>query len=335
MRESTLGRAAWIGLLVVLCAYVTVDLARSPFPGSTGSASLRRAQLTLWVPGPEAGGTGMVVARQAAAGLELLGLPTVVKRLPGGSSQGVGAFLGRRSRRGHGELLVVTSSTLADLAHDRDDKLVPGAAQVALVARQLLVRSVPLAMLSADPLLLGVGRGAGITESPALLAVLRRQPGRRLVAIGSDSFSRVQLAALLKRAGVAGHVRFDIRESAPVAVEAVQSGGAGSVLSPRSAVLEELRGGLLRGLRWPLDGGRAPRAWVALVASPRLGAAKIARLRRWAGELSGDRRWRASQRRQGRTAPDLSRGSLAPLLRAGLRRADREERLSKRVEGGG
>jgi tripartite-type tricarboxylate transporter receptor subunit TctC len=334
-RESTLARGLWIGMLVLLCAYIAVDLLSSPFEGGdSGRAAVRPPEVTLWVPAPEAGGETMVVARQAAAGLELRGHPSVVKRLKGGSSPSIARMLTSRPGGPGDDLLVISSSTLAEIAHDRYETLVPGAAEQSLVARQLLLRSRPLALLSADPLLLGVPRGSAITNTHGFLAALRRHPSRRLIAIGEDAFSRAQLASLLKRAGISGDVRFDVRESGPVAAEATQEGAAGSVLTPRGTVLGDVRSGRLHRLEWPLGGGRPPRDWVAVVAPPRLGAAAGARAGRWLQALARDPHWRAAQHRQGRQTPRLRRRQLTDFLAVGIVHAERQERLSRRIERG-
>jgi tripartite-type tricarboxylate transporter receptor subunit TctC len=73
---------------------------------------------------------------------------------------------------------------------------------------------------------------------------------------------------------------------------------------------------------------------VALVASPRLGPAETAKLRGWLDGLVHDPDWRASQRRQGREAPRLGAGQLKRFLGEEVRRAERQERLSRSVEGG-
>jgi hypothetical protein len=332
-RESTLARGLWISVLAVLCAYIAVDLLSSPFEGgSTGKAAVRSPEMTLWVPGPQAGGEAMVVARQAAAGLELLGHDAVVKTLAGGSSPSISNLLTRGSHRGGDDLLVISSSTLADIAQDRYETLVPGAAQQSLVTRQLLLRSRALGVLTADPLLLGVARDSAISSTRAFVEALRRHPSRRLIAIGEDAFSRAQLASLLKRAGIAGDVRFDLRESGPVAAQATMEGAASAVLTPRGNVLGDIRSRGLRKLAWPLHGGRAPRDLVAVVASPRLGRADSAKLRGWLDELVHDPHWRAAQRRQGREAPRLRAGQLTHFLPAEIFRAERQERLSRSVE---
>jgi tripartite-type tricarboxylate transporter receptor subunit TctC len=332
-RESTLARGLWLAVLAVLCAYIAVDLLSSPFEGDgTGKAAVRSPQVTLWVPGPQAGGEAMVVARQAAAGLELLGHNAVVKRLAGGSSPSISDLLTRASHRGGGDLLVISSSTLADIAQDRYETLVPGAAQQSLVTRQLLLRSRVLGVLSADPLLLGIPDDSPISGPRAFLEALRRHPSCRLIAIGEDAFSRAQLASLLKRAGIAGDVRFDLRESGPVAAQATLEGAASAVLTPRGNVLGEVRSRRLRKLAWPLRGGRAPRDLVAVVASPRLGRADSGKLHGWLDELVHDPHWRAAQRRQGRDAPRLGTDRLARFLPVEIIRAERQERLSRSVE---
>jgi hypothetical protein len=55
-RESRLGRALWLVLLVLLGGYVVADFVRSPFSAPRGAAAVRPAAVTIWAPAGEAGG---------------------------------------------------------------------------------------------------------------------------------------------------------------------------------------------------------------------------------------------------------------------------------------
>ncbi|HVY77497.1 MAG TPA: hypothetical protein VG898_03225 [Solirubrobacterales bacterium] len=327
-QESTLGRTLWIAILVLLVCYVAADFARSPFFAQRGAAAVQAPQLTLWITGPEAGGEAEIVARQAAAGFELSGHSTVVKRLDGGSSHAVAEFLSQPRRRRSADLLVLTNSTLADLAHDRLDHLVPGAAEQAVLAQALLRRSTPIRALTADRLVVAVNPQAQIDGTTDLLEAMRSAPWDRLFAIADDSWSRVQLAALVERAGVDGEARFRIFGSGEEAGRAVGEGTAETALITRGALLA---GANLRRLAWPVA-GRVPRTWVALVALPGLPAARAAKLRRIVDQLLADRSWRVQQRRAGREPFGAASGSLPALLLSGATRAARLERLADRVE---
>jgi tripartite-type tricarboxylate transporter receptor subunit TctC len=327
--ESRLGRALWIGLLVVLVAYVAADFARSPFVAPNGSAAVRPPKLTLWTPAGESGGETGAVLQQTAAALELAGHSTAVKTLPGGSSEAIGDFFSQTPSDQGTDLLVVTSTTVADLAHDRRDRLVPGAAEAAALARAMLRPVQPIGVLETDPLTLAVSRYSPIAGTDSLLAAMRSDPGSRLFGIADDTWSRVQLAALLERAGVNGHVRFSVFQSGAEAGQALETGAANTVLATRGALAEDLSEGSLRELEWPMGRSEAPRAWVAVVARPDLPAERVARLRRWFAALANDRRWRVLLRSAGRH-PGGDRRQLAELLRNPAP-ADRLERLAQLV----
>jgi hypothetical protein len=330
-RESTLGRVLWIALLIVLGAYVIADFVRSPFVAPSGSAAVRPAELTLWTPTGEASGETGLVVQDAAAGLELGGHATATKSLAGGSSQAVAEFLSRPPRDSGADLLVVTSATLADLAQDRRDRLVPGAAEEAALALALLRRATPVGLLESDPLAIGVDSGSSIRSTAQLLASLRATPSQRLFGIADDTWSRVELAAFVDRAGVDGNVRFSIFQTGAEAGQAVQTGAANTVLAPRGTIDEDVRAGRLRQLRWPFA-GRPPRFWVAVVAPSGLPRSQVASLRRWIRGLGHDRGWRRQLRRSGRVPADPSAGGLTAVLRGGLASAGRLQLLAQRLE---
>jgi tripartite-type tricarboxylate transporter receptor subunit TctC len=324
-RESRLGRALWLAVLLLLGGYVVADFVRSPFSAPTGSAAVRPAAVTIWVPGGGAGDESTAVLDQAAAALELDGHRAVVRSIPGGSAQALISFLSRH-RPGRGQLLAISSTTLADLAHDRRETLVPGAAEEAALARALLRRSRPVGMLSSSPLELAVERGSPIRSGSELVATVAAAPGELLFGIDDDTFTRDQLAAFVEGAGVDGEVHFSVFQTAEEADQAIATGNAETVLVGRPA----LRRGGLRALGWPLATPQ-PRAWVGLVARPCAGAAELARLRGWIGVLQSDRQWRSHLRAEGRRPADPGTRTLARLVRH-TAAADRLERVAERVE---
>lgn len=328
-RESRLGRALWIGLLIVLGGYVVADFVRSPFLAPSGSAAVRAAQITLWAPAGEAGGDTGAVVQGSAASLELSGHPTVVKTVSGGSSQAVARFLSQPPHDGSADLLVISSATVADLAHDGHDRLVPGAAEEAAVALELLRRAIPMGLIESDPLTIAVDADSPIASPAQLLSVLRGSPSEQLVGIADDTWSRVELASLVDRAGVDGNVRFSIFQSGTEAGRAVGTTGADIALGTRGALREGLSSGQLRTVEWPFDQGRAPRFWVALVAPPGLPHAKLVKLRGW---IAGLPVTTTEAPRDVSAGTDPSGARLAGLLRDDLARADRLELLSQRVE---
>ncbi|HEX6667375.1 MAG TPA: hypothetical protein VF081_12355 [Solirubrobacterales bacterium] len=330
-RESTLGRALWIALLVVLGGYVVADFVRPPFLAGSGSAAVRPAELTLWSAAGEASGETGAVVQGAAAALELNGHTSVVKTLEGGSSQAVAEFLADPPHGDGAPLLVVSSSTLANLARDRRDRLIPGAAEEAAKARELLRRSIPLGLIESDPLAIVVARDSGVESSAELLSELRESPWMRRFAIADDIWSRVQLAAMVNRAGVDGHIPFSVFQSGAETGEAIVNGAANTAVATRGALREDVQAGRLRELPWPFA-GEAPRSWVVLVAAPGTAPARVAGLRRWIADLSRDPSWRRELRHSGRIPGDP--GSVDPeqLLRGGTARADQLELLAQRVE---
>ncbi|HET6997577.1 MAG TPA: hypothetical protein VFI03_03225 [Solirubrobacterales bacterium] len=330
-RESTLGRVLWIGLLVVLGGYVISDFASSPFLAPSGSAAIRPTQVTLWIPAGERDGESGTIVEGAAVALELQGHTTSVKSLDGGSSQAVADFLSRPPHNGT-DLLVVTSSTLAQLARDRRDRLVPGAAEQAALAGALLHRATPLNLLASDRLAIAVAPDSPIQDSEQLISSMRENPLGQLVAIPDDTWSRVELAALVDRAGVDGNIRFSVFQSTAEVSRAVDLGAAYTSLGTRGALREGVQSGHLRELDWPFDGGRAPRFWVALVAAPGLPPTRIAELRSWLHHLRRDAGWRAQLQQAGRDIGDTGGARLRKLLEHDLVDANRLELLSQRVE---
>jgi tripartite-type tricarboxylate transporter receptor subunit TctC len=293
-------------LLVLLLGYVVADFVHNPFIAPTGSAAVPVPRVTLWVAGSVAGGDAALVARDTAAALQLRGTTTAVETLSGGSSQAVADFF---TARGPGiPLLVVTNVTLADLAGDRADGLVPGAGMQAAVAQQLLRAAVPIGLLSTDALELGVPQRSPIRQPAQLLAAMRAAPAARLFGLPDDTWSRDELAALVQAAGVPGRTRFAAYPSGAEAVQALARGEVDTVLATRGA----LRAEGVRRLAWPFGGANAPRAWVALVAPPWLPRAEIATLRHAIG------------------GPQPAR--LDGLIVRGIRSADALEALARVVE---
>jgi tripartite-type tricarboxylate transporter receptor subunit TctC len=324
-RESRLGRALWLVLLVLLGGYVVADFVRSPFSAPRGAAAVRRAAVTIWAPAGEAGDETGSVLNQAAAGLELGGHATSLKTIPGGSAEAVISFLSH-PRPGRGQLLAITSTTLADLAHDRRETLVPGAAEEAALARALLRRSKPIGILASDPLELAVERGSPIMNGSELVASVAAAPGEQLFGIDDDTFSRDQLAAFVEGAGVDGEVHFTVFQSAGQASEAIGTGTAETVLAGRSALAHAR----LRQLGWPLHTPQ-PRSWVALIARPSVDAADLETLRRWVSDLQREPHFRAHIRAEGRRPADPGTHALASLVRH-TAAADRLEEVAERVE---
>jgi tripartite-type tricarboxylate transporter receptor subunit TctC len=324
-RESRLGRALWLALLILLGGYVAADFVRSPFTAPKGAAAVRGAAVTIWVPAGESGDESGAVLTGAAAGLDLGDHTTVVKSIPGGSARALISFLSRR-HGGHGQLLAITSTTLADLAHDRHETLVPGAAEEAALARALLRRAKPVGMLASNPIEVAVERGSPIRNDSELVGSLLAAPGEQLFGIDDDTFSRDQLAALVAGAGVNGEVHFTVYQSATDAAHGATAGNDQAVLAGRPALRDEG----LRRLGWPLPTPQ-PRAWVALLARAEVDAAELDTLRAWVAKLQREPHWRANLRAEGRRAAAPGTQALARLIRH-TAPADHLERVAQRVE---
>jgi hypothetical protein len=324
-RESRLGRALWLVLLVLLGGYVVADFVRSPFSAPRGAAAVRPAAVTIWSPAAEAGDESGPVLSEAAAGLELGGHRAVVKAIPGGSTQALISFLSRR-HPGRGQLLAISSTTLADLAHDRHETLVPGAAEEAALARALLRHAKPVGMLASAPMEVAVDRDSAIRNGSELVATLAAAPGEGVFGIDDDTYSRDELAAFVDGAGVDGEVHFSVFQSASEAEGAIAAGSAEMVLAGRPA----LRGGRLHTLGWPIPEPQ-PHAWVALVARPSVGARELADLRTWITSLQDERHWRANLRAEGRRPADPGTRALASLIRH-TAAADHLEQVAEQIE---
>jgi hypothetical protein len=311
-RESRLGRVLWSVLLVLLVGYVVADFVRSPFSTSPGRAAVRPTAVTIWSPGVDAGGEDGKVLNAVGAGLELNRHPTAVKTISGGSAQGLISFLSRPAK-GHGQLLAISSATLADLAYDRHEELVPGVAEEAVLARALLRRSRPIAILADDPIALGVAKDSPIRDGSELVASLAAEPEEQLFGIADDNYSRDQLAALVSGAGVDGEVRFTVLQSDAEVGQALET-GAHTVLATRSALRPEVAAGRMRQIAWPLA-GPAPHSWIALIARPGTPSAQVHRLRGWVAAVEGEAGWRRNLRHEGRRPLGPQVHELARLIR--------------------
>jgi hypothetical protein len=312
-RESRLGRVLWSVLLVLLVGYVVADFVRSPFSTSPGRAAVRPTAVTIWNPGVDAGGEDGKVLEAAAAGLELNRHSTAVKTISGGSAGGLISFLSRPAK-GHGQLLAISAATLADLAYDRHEDLVPGVAEEAVLARVLLRRSRPIAILADDPIALGVAKGSPIRDGSELVASLAAEPEEQLFGIADDNYARDQLAALVAGAGVDGEVRFTVLQSNGEVGQALESGPAHTVLATRSALRPEVAAGRMREIDWPLE-GPAPHSWIALIARPGTPDGQVRRLREWVAKVESEAGWRSKLRREGRRPLDPHVHALARLIR--------------------
>jgi tripartite-type tricarboxylate transporter receptor subunit TctC len=332
--ESRVGRALWPALMLVLLAHAVSDLLHHPFLGDTGDAAIVDAHLTLWVPGTEVGGPSEAVARQAAASLQLTGRPATVKvRRDGGAAGAVTSFLGPGGSARPGDLLVVSSATVADLARGRSDALFGDVATTAADAAALLGGARPVAVLAEDALQLAVRPGSKIRTGAQLARRLAAHPRAHLVAIEGDAWTRAQLGRLVQRADVSGRVPYRAYPSGAEAALGLAAGEADVVLAPSSELHDEVAAGHLRVLSWPSSDGRAPRAWTALLEAPGLRPGQHARIRDELRRLAADPQWRRALRDAGRTAPGAGAAVPRDFLARRVAAAAWLQRVTARVEG--
>lgn len=336
--ESSLDRTLWTLALLVAIALVIASFAQRPLFGGDGEASGFGRPLTLWVASGEAGSQTEAVAHQVAACWDLGGRAVSVGVLPGSPTSAVVDFL-RRPHRAADELLVVTSTTLAEVAHAEREASAAETRERAQQAARLLARAPAVALIGSDPLTLDVRAGSPLHSTAQLLALLRSEPARPLVGIAENAWLQGNLAVLASAAGVQGQMPFSAFRSSREALASLGSSDVRVVLAPRSAIAGDLRSRTVRTLPWPdaqspetgdLAGG-TPRAWMALLAPRGLGAGALAGLRRQAGSLCTRGTWRQLLRSDGLT-PAL-RGSAAPrgFVGGSLGEAARLQALAARI----
>jgi hypothetical protein len=309
-RNVYLARAMWPALLLAILAFVVLDFIEHPFLGAASDAAVTpQAHLTLWLAQAEASSeTGAAVA-ETAGSLLLYGKPATVGVLQGGSSQAVSGFLGQR--RAPGQLLAVSSNTLADLAQERSGVLFGGDPLRAARAQALLARAIGIGVLSVDSLCIAVPVSSPVRDAGELLSEVRRSAQSHVFAITGDSWAADNLAALVKEAGVEGVVPYRVFPSAEDAALALSAGSAGVILAPRRALAGDVRAHRLRMLAWPASagpegrrgaGGWVPQAFLELLAPPGTPARRVGALRRQVRALAANTVWRRLLRSGGQAS---------------------------------
>lgn len=326
--ESRLDRSLWTIVLLVVVGLVLANFVQRPLFGGDGEASGFEHPLTLWVTGGEADSQTRSVARQVAACWQLGGRPVSVGVLPGSSTAAVADFL-RRARHTPENLLLVTSTTLADVA--RDERAAPGSEtrERAQQTARLLAQAPPVSLLGSDPLTLAVSSSTDIHTTERLLALMRERPAEPFIGIAEDSWLQSNLAKLAQIAGVQGRLPFDAYRSSRLALASLSAGETGVVLTQRSSLTRVVSEGRVRTLPWP--GVTPPHGWDALLAPRGLNATQITTLRRQAGALCPDGTWQRLLRTDG-IAPARS-GSVPQLsfVRDGLDEATQQQALAARI----
>ncbi|HEY2570082.1 MAG TPA: hypothetical protein VGI27_01350 [Solirubrobacteraceae bacterium] len=329
--ESTLSRSLWTIVLTIVVFIVVVSYARQPLYGAGDEAVGFGPSLTLWVAGADSGGQTLSVATQAASCWGLHGHSTTVGVLPGGSATAVAEFLaGVRGKPD--ELLLITSTTLADIAHDQRDPLLGDESRErALRAQRLLVGAAPIAVLASDPLTLAVAARSSIHTTGELLQRIRNSTSRPLLDVAADSWLRGNLAALVERAGVRGEAPYGVFSTSREAITNVTGDREQVAIAPYSAVRTDLRSGRLRQLQWPAAGGRAPRTWMAILAPSGLRASEVAALRSQARGLCAGSAWSELLRADGLSPVAPGAIKLSSFVPDGIREATRLQTLAGRI----
>lgn len=327
--ESKLVRSLWAILLSVVVAIVIFSFARRPLLGGDGEASGFSRPLTLWVAGAE-GGQAQATARQLAGCWEMRGRPVTVGVLPGGASSSVVDFL-ERVHDTPDELLLITSSTLADIARDRQDQLVSEPRERAQQAVRLLAGAAPIAVLGGERLALAVRADSPVRSSSELLSAHTGQPSPPLFGVAEDTWLEGNLAALVNRSDLHGELPYRVFTSSRSAVLSLSAGEVQAVLAPYDAIGQDVRARRLRELPWPRAAGETPRAWAAIVAPNGLSAAAIRTLREQTGGLCTGADRRRLLRKDGIAQIAAATVGLEGFVSEGVREASRRQTLVQRI----
>lgn len=330
-QESQLDRTLWTIALTVVIVLVVLSFARQPLLGGDGEASGFSAPLTLWLPASQAGGQAEAVAQQAAACWDGSGRPATVGVLPGSSSTSVLDFL-NRAHGASADLLLLTSTTLSEIAHDNLGTPSSEAGESAQRAVRLLTRTPPIAVLGVDTLTLAVRANSPIHSTEQLLALMRSDPSRPLLGVADDAWSQGNLATLAQSADLHGQIPYSAFYSAREAVVSLDAGEVEVVVAPHSSLRAGLRTGNLRELPWPGgQGATPPHAWIAVVAPTGLSKTELATLRSQARRLCAGAGWTRTLHGDGLSPTSPSQPQLTGFVRKGIGEADRLQNLAARI----
>jgi len=327
-----LDRTLWTLALGIAVVVVVLSFARQPLLGGDGEASGFSPPLTLWLAGPQSGGQAEAVAQQAASCWQRTGEPVTVGVLPGSSATAVDEFLDR-VHRAPGDLLLITSTTLSDIAHDSAAAPSTTAGERAQRAVRLLANAAPVAVLGSDSLALAVRARSPIHTTAQLLSRVRREPSRPLLGIAEDTWLQGNLAALAQSTNLHGQIPYSLFRSSREAMVSLDAGEVEAIVAPHSTLREELHGGQLRELAWPATrgGGATPHAWLAIVAPQGLTPTQLTTLRAQAQHLCGGSAWTRLLRRDGLSPVSTPAPRLADFLRMHIDRANQLEALATRI----
>jgi tripartite-type tricarboxylate transporter receptor subunit TctC len=293
--------------------------------GSVSALSSVAPQLTLWVPEAQAETQSVRVAEQSSGYWQRSAGAATVGVLPGPADQAIDAYWRRTANpvQARGSLLLLTTTTLSELAEQRDRTVQTQTSRAALVA-----------VLATDPLELAVPVNSPITSVAQALGIEREDPTRKLFAVASNPWLVGNLAALVPGSGLRGRAPYRAYPTESAALGGVLQGDTGVLLATHSTLAGALQHHRLRLLRW--TSGPQPRAWVALAAPDGVSANELRTLRHQARAVVSDPRWRALLRKDGLTP--VSPGAIVPtaFLAKGTTTSRRLQQLAQRyVTGSG
>jgi tripartite-type tricarboxylate transporter receptor subunit TctC len=328
--ESPLDRTLWTIVLTVAVVAVVLSFARQPLLGGDGVASGFSPPLTLWLAGPQTGGQAEAVAQQAASCWEKAGHPVTVGVLPGSSTTAVTDFLDR-VHRAPDDLLLITSTTVSDIARDSAAASSSVTGERAQRAVRLLAGAAPVAVLGSDPLELAVRAGSPIHTVAQMLSLMRGQPSRPVLGVAEDSWLQGNLAALAQSAELQGQIPYSVYRTSREAVVSLTAGEVEVVVAPRSALRGGLHSGNLRELPWPAPRNTMPSAWVAVLAPAGLSSTELATLRTQASHLCSGSTWTRMLRGDGLSPVSPTKRQLAGYVRNDIGEASRLQSLAERI----
>jgi hypothetical protein len=329
--ESRFDRSLWTIALALAAALVIVNFAQRPLFGGDGEASGFGSPLTLWVTGGEAESQTRLVARQVAAcwNLGVGGRQASVGVLSGSTASALVDFL-QHTHPTPDELLLVTSTTLADVAHD--ERAAPGseARELAQRAASLLDEAPVVRVIGSDALTLAVRDSSRLHDTGQLTALMRTRPAQPLIGISQNNWLQGNLAALVQSAEVDGQLPFDSYNSSRLALAALMSGEVEVVLARRSGVASDLAAGHVRTLAWPVGAG-SPRSTVELLAPRGLDPNRLTMLRKQSAELCPGSTWRRLMHTDGLTSSRATTSPASDFLRKNLLEATNLQELAARI----
>jgi tripartite-type tricarboxylate transporter receptor subunit TctC len=231
-----------------------------------------------------------------------------------------------------GELLLLTSTAVAELTRGAQQPTSDDEARASRSALAALRRLQPIAPLFRDPVAVLVRDGPGPADFAELIDQVVERPGGRVLGLPADAAAKASIAGLIAGLGIDGEVPYRSFPNSSQAAMALAGGTVDVAITPRSQALGELKRGKIHTLAMPP--GKAGEAhwldptWAILVGAPALREHQRQALRKVAARAQRSRSWRLHLGRQ-RLQP-LEVGAEG-LRRFVSRRAARAARLAEIV----